>query len=302
MNRYVETILRFRWWVIGLSALLTLAVGLGLKNVRFSDDARDFFAPNDPLRQALELVQNAYSNDRTALVAFAPKSQTVFEPDTLAAMQSFTERAWRLPHVRRVDSLTNFQHIESRPGEIVVRDLVKNPAMLTTEQLAALRKTALAEPLLVKRLVSPSGHVAAVAISVAIPGRLADEKATTVKALRELVAEIKAAHPDIDIHSAGELLLDHAYADLAQRDAMTLAPLMYAFIFGVMFIALRSLMGVVATLVVLSFALVVAVGASGLLGIKLTAVSVTAPTILMTITVANCMHMMLTVLQAIHPS
>ncbi len=297
MNRYIETLLRFRWWVIGLSLLLSLGVGLGLKNLRFSDDARDFFAPSDPLRQALELVQNAYANDRTALVAFAPSSQTVFEPATLDAMQRFTQRAWQLPHVRRVDSLTNFQHIESRPGEIVVRDLVKNPTTLSAAQLEQLRRTALAEPLLVKRLVSSSGHVAAVAISVAIPGQVANEKTTTVKALNQLVAEFKAAHPDIALHSAGELLLDHAYADLAQQDAMTLVPLMYAFIFGVMFLALRSLMGVLATLVLLSLALVLALGAAGLLGIKLTAVSVTAPTILMTITVANCMHLLLGVIQ-----
>lgn len=297
MNRYVETILRHRWWVIGLSLLLTLVIGVGLKNVRFSDDARDFFARDDPLRQTLELVQNAYANDRTALVAFAPAGGDVFETGTLAVMQDFTERAWRLPHVRRVDSLTNFQHVEARPGEIVVRDLVKDASALMPQQLAALRKTALSEPLLVKRLVSPSGHVAAVAISVAIPGKSSDEKVNAVKALRSLVAEVKAAHPEIAIHTAGELLLDHSYAELAQQDVMTLAPLMYAFIFGVMFIALRSLTGVAATLLVLTFALIIAVGASGLLGIKLTAVSVTAPTILMTITVANCMHMVLAVLQ-----
>ena len=297
MNRFVDVILHRRWWIIGFSLLLTLAFGAGMTKLRFSDDARDFFAPEDPLRQALELVHSAYSNDRTALVAFAPVSGNVFEVSTLSAMQDFTRKAWRLPHVRRVDSLTNFQHVESRPGEILVHDLVRNVQNLTAAQWLELRSVALAEPLLLKRLVSPSGHVAAVAIGVAIPGRSADEKAETVKALRGLVEQTRLDHPQLKIYTAGELLLDHTYAELAQKDVVTLVPLMYAFIFGTMMLLLRSLNGVVATLVVLTFGLVTSLGAAGLLGIKLTVVSVTAPTILMTITVANCMHMVLSVVQ-----
>ena len=297
MEKYANWVIRWRWWVIAGSVLVMLGFGAGLEKVQFSGDYRDFFNPADPQLKAYELVQNAYSNDSNALVVFAPDGGTVFEPRTLQAMHRFTEAAWKFPFVRRVDSLTNFQHAEVKQDDLIVRNLVKHPERLTREELQQISQIALNEPLLVKKLVSPTGHVAGVNISFTMPKKAETEIPAAVKALREQVDAIKAEFPEIKIYATGGLLLDNAFDEQAQADLETLTPLMYLFMLVVIFLSLRSLLGVMTTLLVLTFSVVVAIGAAGLLGVKLTAISVTAPTILMTIAVANCMHLLLYIVQ-----
>ncbi|MDF3835358.1 MMPL family transporter [Cupriavidus basilensis] len=297
MVKYADWIIRWRWWVIAGSVLVTLAFCAGLDKVRFSGDYRDFFNRNDPQLKAYELVQNAYSNDSTALVVFAPKGGTVFEPRTLEAIHRFTEAAWTFPFARRVDSLTNFQHAEVRQDDLVVRNLVKHPERLGPAELQTISKIALNEPLLVKKLVSPSGHVAGVSVSFTLPKKSESEIPTAVKALREQISTIKADFPELQITATGSLLLDNAFDEQAQADIQTLTPVMYLFMMVVIFLSLRSVLGMLTTLLVLTFSVLVAIGAAGLLDVKLTAVSVTVPTILMTIAVANCMHILLYVVQ-----
>lgn len=297
MTKYADWIIRWRWAVIAFSVLLFAGAGLALEKVQFSGDYRDFFAKDDPQLKAHELVQNAYSSDNNALVVFAPKSGDVFERRTLEAVASFTEQAWRLPFVRRVDSVTNFQHTEARNDDLVVRDLARQPGRLSEAQLGEVRRIALNEPLLVKKLVSLSGHVTGVSISFALPKRSETEIPAAVKALRGELQRIGQAYPEIELHATGGLLLDNAFDEQAQADLATLTPLMYLLILVVMFVATRSVLGVLSTLLVLTFSIIVAIGATALLGIKLTAISVSAPTILMTIAVANCVHVILYVLR-----
>src|SRR5688572_20823545 len=218
MKTYAEWIVRWRWAAIALSVLLFLLAGSGLEKLQFSGDYRDFFHRDDPQLRAYQLVQDAYSNDSSALVVFAPASGTVFEPRTLQAVARFTDEAWRLPFARRVDSLTNFQHVQAQGDDLVVRALVREPGRLGAAELAALRELALNEPLLVKKLVSPSGHVTGVNISFTLPKRSETEIPSVVKALRERMAALRAEHPELQIKATGGLLLDNAFDEQAQAD------------------------------------------------------------------------------------
>jgi len=297
MKQYAEWLVRWRWAVLALSLLIFLAGAAGLEKVQFSGDYRDFFRKDDPQLQAYELVQQAYSNDSTALLVLVPDGGTVFEPRTLQAVQRLTEAAWRLPFARRVDSLSNFQHAQAQGDELVVRQLLRAGVEPSEAEIAAARAIALTEPLLVNKLISPQGHVTGVNISFTLPKRSETEIPSVVKALRELIAELRRDYPEIQIKATGSLLLDNAFDEQAQADLATLTPLMYGLILLVLFCALRSALGVVATLLTLSFSVFVAIGLTGWLGLKLTAISVSAPTILMTIAVANCLHILVHVLR-----
>ena len=290
---YAAWIMRWRWVIIVISLLVVFGLASGLERVKFSGDYRDFFKPDDPQLAQFELLQNAYSNDSNALVVFEPKDGDVFSSRTLTAMETLTAAAWKLPYVRRVDSLTNYQHASATGDDLTVRSLVRNPETLGPDELQHIRKVALSEPLLVKRLASPRGHVAAVNISFTLPKKSEQEIPQATARLKEELDRIRQAYPEIRLYLSGVMLLDNAFDEHAQKDLETLTPLMYVLILVVVLIALRSISGMMITLVVLTSAILAAIGAAGLLGIKLTAASVTVPTILMTIAVANCMHLLI---------
>ncbi|WP_454765230.1 efflux RND transporter permease subunit [Cupriavidus campinensis] len=289
--RYAAWLVRWRWAVILASVILCLAASAGLARIAFSSDYRDFFRPDDPQLLANEALRDAYADDNQALVAFVPKDGTVFTPRVLDAMARFTEQAWRLPHVRRVDSLTNHQHAEASGDDLRVRPLYRPDAGRTPEAMAAIRTIALSEPLLVKRLVSPDGTVAGVSISFTLPAPTELSLPEAVKGLRALMAETRALTPEVRIMATGGVLLDNAFDEEAKADLATLTPLMYALILVVMFVALRSVFGVAAAMLATTLSIFAALGMAGWLGVKLTAISVSTPTILTTIAVANCLHM-----------
>lgn len=288
--RYAAWLVRRRWMVIVATVLLCVAASAGLERIAFSSDYRDFFRSDDPQLLANQALQDAYADDNQALVAFVPRDGTVFTPRALDAMARFTELAWRLPHVRRVDSLTNHQHAEAHDDDLRVRPLYQPGTGQTPEAIAAIRAIALSEPLLVKRLVSPDGSVAGISISFTLPAPTETTLPEAVHALRALMDQARALDPDIRVMATGGILLDNAFDEEAKADLATLTPLMYALILVVMFVALRSACGVAAALLTMTLAIFAALGMVGWFGVKLTAISVSTPTILTTIAVANCLH------------
>lgn len=296
-RNYANWIVKWRWLVLVLSVLCVAACMSQIDKVKFSNDYKDFFQPDDPAFKTFQLVQDAYSSDSGALVMFAPKDKTVFTPATLAAIEKFTAEAWQLPYARRVDSITNFQHTQAAGDDITVKNLVRDAAKLSPDQLARIKATALAEPFLVNKLVSPSGHVTGVSINFVLGASTETALPEAVKALRKQIDAYRIAHPDMKIAATGTLLLDEAFNELAEQDLVTLTPLMFLVILIVMFFCLRSALGMLSTLCVLTCAVIAALGLTGLAGIKFTAISTGAPTVIMTISIAACMHLLISIMQ-----
>ena len=91
-------------------------------------------------------------------------------------------------------------------------------------------------------------------------------------------------------------MLNNSFAESGQQDAMTLMPLMFGVLILFMILTLRSFCGTVATLAVIGFSTATALGIAGHLGIKLSPISVTAPVIIMTLAIADSVHILITML------
>lgn len=297
LQGYSTAVVKWRWLVLLLVVLIVGAFCSQVDKVKMSGDYRDFFKSTDPSLQAYELVQNAYSRDTNILVVFAPKNKDIFTAETLGLIEQFTNDAWQLPFARRVDSIANFQHTTAQGDDLTVKNLAKGALQMDAAQLRKVKDIALAEPFLVNKLVSASGHVAGVSIGVLLPEKDDTEKAVAIKALREKLDSYRKTHPDMKIGVSGGLMLDYSFEEQAMNDMETLVPIMYLVILIVMFLAMRSVLSVLASLFSLTFSILLAVGFAGAMGIKFTAVSVSAPTVIMTVAIASCIHLVLAVFQ-----
>jgi len=110
--------------------------------------------------------------------------------------------------------------------------------------------------------------------------------------LEDLVKKYQAENPDIEMHLAGMTVINNTFASLAQRDGMTLVPLMYCIILVLLVVFFRSLGSVVVTLVVIALASVAAMGSAGWFGYAVNTVSIMAPTIVLTIAVCDAVHLL----------
>jgi hypothetical protein len=294
---YGEWLIRWRFAAIALSVLLLAASGYGARFISFSADYRVFFSQENPQLQAFEALQNIYTKTDNVLFVLAPRSGEVFTPQTLAAVEYLTRRAWQMPYSIRVDSLSNFQHTRGEEDDLIVEDLVENAMELDAADLQRIAAIAMHEPLLLHSIVSGAADVTGVNVTVQLPGvNEMQETPEVVDFSRDLVEEMRERYPDIDVHLTGIVMLNNAFSENSALDMQRLVPLMFLLVTVVMILLLRSLVGALASMLIVFITIITALGLTGWLGIRLTPPSSAAPTMILTLTVANCIHILVSFL------
>ncbi|MCI0528969.1 MAG: MMPL family transporter [Nitrospira sp.] len=298
IHTYAEWIIRWRWWIVTGTLVAVLAAASGIQFVGFSNDYRVFFSEKNPQLEAFEALQNIYTKTDNVLFVISPKDGQVFTRDTLASVEWLTQQAWKLPYSTRVDSITNFPHTYANGDDLVVENLIENATVFTDEDLVRVRDIAVQEPMLVNRLISPRAHVTGVNTTIVVPEKSPNEVPDVVAHARRLAQELQTQNPNLEVHLTGGVLMNNAFGENARKDIETLTPIMYGVIILVTYLALRSFTGTLATILVILFSLVTAVGLTGWIGIRFTPPSATAPTIILTLAVADSIHILVTLFQA----
>lgn len=293
VDKFAAQIIRLRWPIIILTLLIVGVIASGITNIGFSSNYRVFFSSDNEQLVAFETIQNTYSKSDNVLIVVEPEDGDVFTRDVLAAVKELTERSWQLPYSTRVDSITNYQHTMAEEDDLVVADLVEFPEDVDLEYV---RNVALSEPLLVKRLISPEAHVTAVNVTVQLPQASESEMPEVVAAARELAASFEQEYPSISIYMTGSVMLGNAFSESAQKDMKNLMPIMLAVIIITLWLLLRSFTGTIATVLVIFLSVLTAMGLFGHLGWTLTGPSTSAPTVITTMAVADCVHILVSFL------
>ncbi|RZR08792.1 RND family transporter [Vibrio vulnificus] len=282
---------RFSFWTLIISLMAIVATAMGAKNLYFRGDYNIFFDGSNAQLQAFDEIQTTFAKTDNIALVLAPKSGDVFDQRTLTQIQEMTEQAWQVPYSSRVDSLANYQHTEAVDDDLLVEDLLYQSYPLTAERIAKVRAVAMSEPLLVNALVSEKGDVAVINITMQMPG--VDETAEVnevVSYVEQMLSHYRAEYPDVTIYKAGIIAMNHSFAMAAQNDSATLVPTMLLVILVFLTIMLRSFLSVLATLVVIIGAIVATLGIVGWAGMFLHVASVNVPTLIMTLAVADCVH------------
>nr|WP_193774027.1 MMPL family transporter [Vibrio vulnificus] len=282
---------RFSFWTLIISLMAIVATAMGAKNLYFRGDYNIFFDGSNAQLQAFDEIQTTFAKTDNIALVLAPKSGDVFDQRTLTQIQEMTEQAWQVPYSSRVDSLANYQHTEAVDDDLLVEDLLYQSYPLTAKRIAKVRAVAMSEPLLVNALVSEKGDVAVINITMQMPG--VDETAEVnevVAYVEQMLSHYRAEYPDVTIYKAGIIAMNHSFAMAAQNDSATLVPTMLLVILVFLTIMLRSFLSVLATLVVIIGAIVATLGIVGWAGMFLHVASVNVPTLIMTLAVADCVH------------
>lgn len=298
-ERWGKWVIKYRWPVLIFSIALAMVFGSGGAKLGFDGDYRVFFTKDNPQLQAYEALQRKYTQDDNVLIVIAPKDGEVFNTTTLEAIEELTASSWQVPFSTRVDAITNFQHTYAEEDDLFVEDLVTDAANKTQQQIQKIKKVATNEPLLVHRLLNESGTVAAINITVQLPGEDVSENPTIVSHVREMTQAFEEEYPGLETHLSGLVMLNSAFFEASQKDNSTLIPAMFLAILITILIATRTLSGTFVSLLVIVFSIVFGMGFAGHMGIKLTPPSGAAPIIIMTLAVADSIHILITMIQGV---
>lgn len=293
---YARWVVRWRWPAMILSALTALFIATGAQNLWFNNDYRAFFSKENPQLNAFEDLQDIYTKNDNILFVIEPQNGSVFTPEVLKAEEELTREAWKLPYALRVDAVTNFQYSRASGDDIIVGDLVPDPLNMSAKALDKTRQIALREPLLNNRLIRHDTKVIGVNVTFQFPGKDIAEVPVAAASARSFAEEIESKYPVKNVYLTGMVMMNNAFVEAGTDDMKTLIPLMYLAMILVMIWLIRSLSGTLATLAVITFSVLVAMGIAGWFKVGLTPPSAQAPTMIMTLAIADSIHILVTML------
>ncbi len=297
VTNYAKWVVKRRWLVLVGSLVLAMLAGMGGQNIKFNNDYRVFFGDDNPQLNAFDALQDKYIKNDNVLIVLEPKNGDVFTKENLKAVEELTLASWQTPFSTRVDALTNYQHTYSVGDDMYVEDLASDMDSKTKADVEKIRKIALNEPLLVNRIVNDDATLTAVNITITLPGEAMNENQMVVDSVKTMVAAWQETYPDFTIRYSGLTVMNQTFTDVAMGDMSSLIPLMFLIIIIMVLIATRSATGMFASVFILFFSIMAAMGIAGWLGFELTGVTVSVPTMVMTLAIADTIHILVTVIQ-----
>jgi hypothetical protein len=280
--------------VLALCATACAVGALGLGRASFSTDYRVFFSSEDPGLGTFRRLESAFAPTDNVLFVVKAGDGDAFGRDALAALQALTDEGWRLPHAARVDSPTNFPRARADGDDVALAPLVPRPAAeLSAAEIAEARAAAAGEPLLAGALVSRDGGAAAVNVTLRLPPGDPRAASRVARAAREAAGRVGAAHPGLDVRASGMALMNDAFMDASVRDMAFVMPATAAVMLVAMALTLGSAWATAAVAAVVWLSAALALGLAGWLGYPLTPPSVAAPVVVLTVAVADGVHVVL---------
>ncbi|TOH96016.1 RND transporter [Vibrio parahaemolyticus] len=285
--------------VLLATIFLIIVATIGGKNLYFRGDYDIFFDGTNKQLLAFDEIQTTFAKTDNLAIVIAPEDGDIFTPQTLSLIQKITVDAWQVPYSSRVDSIANYQHTEAFDDDLLVEDLLYSEYELTPDRISKVKSIALSEPVLKSALVSEKGDVTLVNITVQLPEMdKTAEVEEVVSSINAMIDRYQRAYPDVTFHKAGIIAMNHAFMTAAQDDSSTLVPTMLVVILVFLTIMLRSILSVIATLIVIIGSVMATMGISGWAGMFLSTATVNVPTLIMTLAVADCVHVIATMRQS----
>ena len=289
MERFANFIVSQRRLVLAATLLITLVLGLQLRNLTVIVDADELLPHDHPFVEVTERVQAVFGNRYTVVIGITPKTGDVWQPAVLGKLLAVTDRLAATPGVTRA----NLQSLAAprakdisgdTDGLLVSRLLDHVPANVAEAQ--AVRQRLAANPAYRDVLVGRDERTAAIFV----------EFAKDPKGFGHVMQQVEAAiaparGPDVSIAVAGQPVFLANLETYSKRMAWLL-PIAILLIGLVHFEAFRTVQGLILPLVTAVLALVWSLGIMTLFGVHLDPFNNVTPILILAVAAGHAVQML----------
>lgn len=283
--------------------LLMCAMVAGTLNLTVSYDTRIFYSEQNSFLLHLREFEKKFSHNNNVLfvVTFADdaSNETVTSEATLRAIADLTERAWQLPQSTKVESLTNFPRVFSEDDAFGVAEMLPSVRSLTPDLAADIEREALADPLIVNRLLANNLRATGINVNFQLPEQASDEVRDISQSALRLAEAFERDHPNLRVAVTGNIMLMATYNEASHLDAQLLVPIALLIAAIIVVIFLRSKNGSLVVISILGVASAASMGVAGWFGHVITPASIAAPIIVISIALASTIHVVIAVKHAL---
>ena len=277
---------------VGFCILLFILSGPGLFYFQLSVDYRVFFNKKNPEVKTFEEFETIYGKSDFYILALETSSETIYEKGFLQVLREADHWASQIPYSTRVESLLDYLPLKQIQPNKKGKSLQKN-RILTDKEIQKLKIYTSQDSFLINHLVSKNEKMTAIWINIHVPKNNPNAVLESSSFIDKKIKDLKNLHPEISFYVSGVSKMNSTFADYIFKDLQSVVPLSFLFIFISLLFLLGNLWMSLGIFVTNLMAAASAIGIGSYLGIPLTTSSSMAPTIILTLTVADCLHLAL---------
>jgi predicted RND superfamily exporter protein len=272
-------------------AVLTLFFLFHIPKLVIDTSTDGMMLQNDPSKAYYEGVKKKFGGDNLTVVLL--KTDDVFTTASLGAIKRLSEAIERIDGVSRVESLTTVNNLKGEKDTLNTEPLVGAAVPVGSEELARIRRDALANSILVGNIVSKDGTAAAV--NVYTDPRPGDTEFNARFSARvdELIRE-ERGRADTGLRGAyqiGTPVIKVTFGEYIKADQTNLVPISLAVLLLILYFAFRMLHGVVIPVTTGLLSIIWSLGLMAIFGYAVTVVTAIIPSLLIALGFTEDVHM-----------
>ena len=282
---------------------------LPLGQIQVDGSYRSFFDQDDALVIALNELEQRYDTGDSLIFLVKKEDGDLFSRQGLTAIETLTQKSWELPKSLRVDSLRNFPFSYSQNDELNVADLYQDAAQLSEQSIQLVKQRAMGEDLLINRMLTEDGSASLILVSFSEEvGHSLEVSRKVYHAALDLRDDMRDLYPEFGFYVSGVVGGSAAGADVAMADGRLLVPLglLCALLAIVVFLYYESrylstsCYGMLASLAVIIVSILLPMGVMGALKIAANNITILIPVIILTLAVADSLHILVSYFQRLN--
>ena len=289
---FAKLLIKYRYLSIGLVIIVVCLLATGLTKLTFNPDLETYFPEGHPAVVRYNEIDDMFIPTDNLIIAVHSNEGTLFNGDSLKVIEELTRKSWTIPYSVRVDSLTNYSYVKSVNDDLIVEPFIEEAEKKSIEFFEKRENLVAGEDIIYKSLISEDKKTSVVSIIVDPPGpNKEDQNSELINYILGFIEPIKESNENLDIRLLGNPYLDYISPRIVKAEMPVVMPLMLLLIFLIVFLMIRSYVAVLATFVVILMSLIATFGSIGILGNPLNQMVTTIPILIITLALADCIHL-----------
>ncbi len=292
MDKFVDKIIKFRWYIAIIIPLVTVMFATQLKHLEFEGSYRIWFDKDSSILKNYDNFRAVFGNDDGVSIIFKDENG-VFNKKALHVIERITKKLWETKDIARVDSLVNYQYVHADseyPDDVVVEDFIEDVDALTPEQLKQKSQEILSEDMILGRVISKD--LKTTMIMARMTPKAGDDPFVSAR-LKKAVEDIVAAESDsgYKFHLVGGPILNMSFINLGQHDSATFTPLVLLIAMILLLVIFRRPSAMFLSISVVIFTFLIVLAIQVLLGYRMNNFTANMPVFIVAIGIADAMHL-----------
>ena len=293
MKKYMEFLYKFRWVIVFLVPLIVMILASNLKHLEIDGSYRIWFEKNSKTLSDYDKFREEFSNDDGITIVFKDENG-IFNKKALSSIQRLTQALWELPHIDRVDSITNYQYVHSeasRPDDILVDDfIVEDLEEADRDYLLKRKDIAIHDSIINNSFISKDGKTTMIFARLEANANENGDISSEMMGYINPLIEAEANKTGYKYWLNGGPPMTEAFVKIAGHDAMVFTPLVFLASMILLFVLFRRVSGAIVPMLVVMFTFLSVLAVQALLGYKLNNFTANIPVFIIAIGIADAVH------------